>query len=68
MTAELYGFPRRMDETSESAKKHGALLIEDAAEAMGEPIDGRQCGSFGDDSAISYNGNKIITEVRVGAC
>ena len=28
---------------------------------MGATIDGRQCGSFGDYSAISYNGNKIIT-------
>ena len=32
-------------------------LIEDAAEAMGATIDGRQCGSFGDYSAVSYNGN-----------
>ena len=28
---------------------------------MGATIDGRQCGSFGDYAAISYNGNKIIT-------
>jgi len=28
---------------------------------MGATVDGRQCGSFGDYSAISYNGNKIIT-------
>ena len=35
--------------------------IEDAAEAMGATVDGRQCGSFGDYSAISFNGNKIIT-------
>lgn len=37
------------------------MLIEDAAEAMGATVDGRQCGSFGDYSAISFNGNKIIT-------
>jgi len=37
------------------------LLIEDAAEAMGATWEGRQCGSFGDYAAISYNGNKIIT-------
>ena len=28
---------------------------------MGATIDGKQCGSFGDYSAVSYNGNKIIT-------
>lgn len=59
--AELYGFPGRVDIIKDICQKHGALLIEDAAEAMGATIDGRQCGSFGDYSAISYNGNKIIT-------
>ena len=59
--AELYGFPGRMDLIKEICEKHGALLVEDAAEAMGATINGRQCGSFGDYSAISYNGNKIIT-------
>lgn len=61
VSAELYGFPGRMDEIKKNCEKHNALLIEDAAEAMGATIDGRQCGSFGDYSAVSYNGNKIIT-------
>lgn len=61
VSAELYGFPGRMDEIKKICEKHNALLIEDAAEAMGATIDGRQCGSFGDYSAVSYNGNKIIT-------
>jgi dTDP-4-amino-4,6-dideoxygalactose transaminase len=59
--AELYGFPGRIDEIKRICEKHGALLIEDAAEALGATVDGRPCGSFGDYSAISYNGNKIIT-------
>lgn len=61
ISAELYGFPGRMDEIKRICESHSALLIEDAAEAMGATIDGRQCGSFGDYAAISYNGNKIIT-------
>lgn len=61
VSAELYGFPGRMDEVKKICEKHGALLIEDAAEAMGATIGGKQCGSFGDYSAVSYNGNKIIT-------
>ncbi len=61
VAVELYGFPGRMGEIKRICEKHGALLIEDAAEAIGATIDGRQCGSFGDYSAISYNGNKIIT-------
>ena len=67
VSAELYGFPGRMDEIKAICEKHGALLIEDAAEAMGATIDGRQCGSFGDYSAVSYNGNKIITG-SAGGC
>ena len=59
--AELYGFPGRIDVIKKICEKHGALLIEDAAEAMGATVDGRQCGSFGHYAAVSYNGNKIIT-------
>ncbi len=67
VSAELYGFPGRMDLIKEICEKHGALLIEDAAEAMGATLHGKQCGSFGDYSAISYNGNKIITG-SAGGC
>ena len=59
--AELYGFPGNIRKIKEVCEEHGALLIEDAAEAMGAYWDGQPCGTFGDYSAVSYNGNKIIT-------
>lgn len=59
--AELYGFSGNMKKIKQICEKHGALLIEDAAEAMGTTWDSKQCGSFGDYAAVSYNGNKIIT-------
>ena len=59
--AELYGFPGRIDLIKQICERHGALLIEDAAEAMGATFNGKPCGSFGDYAAVSYNGNKIIT-------
>ena len=59
--AELYGFSGDIRRIKEICQAHGALLIEDAAEAMGATWEGQQCGSFGDYAAISYNGNKIIT-------
>ena len=59
--AHLYGFPAKMEELRAVCDKHGALLIEDAAESMGGTYQGRQTGSFGDYAVISYNGNKIIT-------
>ena len=65
--AELYGFPGRVDLIRDICHKHGALLIEDAAEAMGATLNGKPCGSFGDYAAISYNGNKIITG-SAGGC
>ena len=59
--AELYGFPSDIQKIKDICASHGALLIEDAAEAMGATFKGKMCGSFGDYAAISYNGNKIIT-------
>lgn len=61
VAAHLYGFPAKIDELRAVCDRHGALLIEDAAESMGATYKGKQTGGFGDYAAISYNGNKIIT-------
>ena len=61
VVANLYGTPGKMDEISAVCKKHGATLIEDAAESFGATYKGRQTGTFGSFNAISFNGNKIIT-------
>jgi len=57
----LYGTPGKIDEIRAICKKHNALLIEDAAESFGASYKGVQTSKFGDYSAISFNGNKIIT-------
>lgn len=59
--AHLYGTPAKMDEILEICERHGAILIEDAAEAMSATYKGRQCGTFGTYNVFSFNGNKIIT-------
>lgn len=61
MLAHLYGVPAKMDEILDVCKRHGAILIEDAAEALSATYHGRQCGTFGTYNAVSFNGNKIIT-------
>lgn len=61
VSAELYGFPGHMDKIKEVCDRHGAILVEDAAEALGARVHGKPCGSFSDYTTISYNGNKIIT-------
>lgn len=59
--AHLYGTPAKTDEILDICRRHHAILIEDAAEALGATYKGAQAGSFGDYGAISFNGNKIIT-------
>ena len=59
--ANLYGTPAKMDELMKICEKHGATIIEDAAESLGATYKGRQTGAFGAYNAISFNGNKIIT-------
>ncbi len=61
VVAHLYGTPGKISEIQEIAKKHNALIIEDAAESFGATYRGQQTGTFGDYNAISFNGNKIIT-------
>ena len=65
--AELYGFPGNIKKIKEICEKHGVLLVEDAAEAMGATWESKQCGSYGDYGVVSYNGNKIITG-SAGGC
>ena len=50
----------KLDEIREICDKHGAVLIEDAAESLSATYKGRQTGTFGQYNAISVNGNKII--------
>ncbi len=61
VVAHLYGTPGKIDEIRAIADKHGALIVEDAAESLGATYKGVQTGCFGDVGAISFNGNKIIT-------
>ncbi len=59
--AHLYGTPAKIDEITAICEKHGAMIIEDAAESLGASYKGKQTGGFGNFNAISFNGNKIIT-------
>ena len=61
VVAHLYGTPGKIDEIRKIADEHDALIVEDAAESFGATYKGRQTGTFGDYSVISFNGNKIIT-------
>lgn len=67
IVVHLYGMPAKMKEIAALSEKYEIPLIEDAAEALGAHIDGKMCGSFGQLSVLSFNGNKIITTSGGGA-
>ena len=63
--AHLYGTPGKMEELKAICEKHGAVIVEDAAESLGAKylLNGKwvETGSLGQYNCISFNGNKIIT-------
>ena len=65
VVAHLYGTPGKMEEIKDICDKHGALIVEDAAESLGAKykLHGQwvETGTIGSYNAISYNGNKILT-------
>ena len=67
IAVHLYGMPAKMEEITAIAKKYEIPLMEDAAEALGSSINAVKCGTFGDLSILSFNGNKIITTSGGGA-
>lgn len=62
-----FGHPCAMDELVVLCEKYHLVLVEDAAESLGSYYKGKHTGSFGKVSAMSFNGNKIITTGGGGA-
>jgi dTDP-4-amino-4,6-dideoxygalactose transaminase len=58
---DLYGQCCDYDAILPLCAEYGAVVIEDAAEALGASYDGSPSGSFGMLAIFSFNGNKIIT-------
>jgi len=67
IAVHLYGMPYKVDEINQVALKYDIPVIEDSAESLGSEYKGRKCGTFGDFSILSFNGNKIITTSGGGA-
>ena len=61
MPVHVYGHSCDMDALQAIADKHGLLVIEDAAEAIGSRYKGKLCGGIGDMSCFSFFANKLIT-------
>lgn len=50
----LFGMPAPMREIMKIARRHKLFVLEDACQAHGSSINGKQCGSFGDIAAFSF--------------
>ena len=65
IVAHLYGTPGKMEEIKSICDRHGAYIVEDAAESLGAKyrLDGKwiETGALGNFNCISFNGNKVIT-------
>lgn len=63
LPVHLYGQPADMDPILEIARRHGLIVIEDAAQAHGAEYKGRRAGSMGDMGCFSFYPGK-----NLGAC
>ena len=67
LMVHLYGLTAEAKKIEDFCKDKNFHLIEDAAEAHGQSIDNRKCGSFGNTSTFSFYANKHITTGEGGA-
>ena len=62
----LYGRPARMEEICALAQRHGAVVLEDAAQAHGAALGERKAGGFGAMAAFSFYPTKNLGAVGDG--
>jgi dTDP-4-amino-4,6-dideoxygalactose transaminase len=67
LVSHLHGGLVPMREVCEAARRTGAKVIEDAAQATGAVIDGKRAGSWGDFGILSFGGSKLLSAGRGGA-
>jgi len=61
------GLPCKINEIQKITNEHNLILLEDAAEALGAKINGKNIGSISDLSIFSFCGNKVLTTGEGGA-
>ena len=59
VVVHLWGLPSKMTEIKKIAEKHDLKIIEDASHAHGASWRGKPCGSLGDVSVFSLQGDKL---------
>ncbi len=67
LVVHVLGHPADMDAIKAVCDRWGIILLEDASEAVGTLYKGEHAGRHGLASALSFNGNKIVTTGGGGA-
>ena len=61
VAVDMFGYPCELDDLRAIAERHGVVLIEDAAEALGAEYKSRPIGSHGPSAVFGFYPNKQIT-------
>lgn len=67
VSMHTFGHAVDIDALQKVCDAYHIVMVEDAAESLGTFYKGKMTGSFGKASAVSFNGNKIITTGGGGA-
>jgi len=66
LAVHVYGYPCRLQELADIARRHKLLLLYDAAHAFGVTVDGCSIGSYGDLSMFSFHATKLFHSIEGG--
>jgi perosamine synthetase len=61
-----WGLPCEMDQICDFGRKHGLIVLEDAAQAQGAMLRGKHMGSWGAIGIFSFQASKVLPAVEGG--
>ncbi|MGZ4960931.1 MAG: DegT/DnrJ/EryC1/StrS family aminotransferase [Limisphaerales bacterium] len=66
LAVHVYGYPCKLKELAEIARRHNIMLLYDAAHAFGVTVDGKSIGHYGDLSMFSFHATKLYHSIEGG--
>jgi perosamine synthetase len=61
LPVHIFGYPCEIEAINRIAERHGLAVVEDACEAVGARIDGREVGTHGNPAVFAFYPNKQMT-------
>lgn len=66
LAVHVYGYPCKLQELADIARRHNLMLLYDAAHAFGITVDGQSIGQYGDLSMFSFHSTKLYHSIEGG--